>query len=114
MIQSIEHPAVEYFDVPVHTADARSVNDSFLVEDSTNIDYDHCVVMTPTKQVTGKRKLVVFFHGAGEPVNQDSWIGIDKFMPQFFAKWSRKYAENGTATGMKFMSMEKVRAEWAH
>ena len=81
----IEHSAVEFFDVPVHTSDPRSVNDSFLVEDSTNIDYDHCVVMTPTKQVTGKRKLVVFFHGAGEPVNRDSWIGIDKFMPQFFA-----------------------------
>ena len=61
----IEHSAVEFFDVPVHTADARSVNDDTLVQESTAVDYDHCVVMTPTKQVSGKRKLVVFFHGAG-------------------------------------------------
>ena len=81
----IEHPAVEFFDVPVHTADARSVNDDTLANESSAVDYDHCVVMTPTKQVTGKRKLVVFFHGAGEPVNHDSWIGTDKFMPKFFA-----------------------------
>ena len=80
-----KYAAVEYFDVPVHTSDVRSVNDAALVQDSAAIDYDHCVVMTPTKQVTGKRKLVVFFHGSGEPVNKDSWDGLYKSMPQFFA-----------------------------
>ena len=77
---------VTYGSVVVHTKDARTVADGVgIVDDNGSTDEDRYIVMYPTKQVAGKRKLVVFFHGAGEPVNESSWLGLEKSMPNFFA-----------------------------
>ena len=77
--------AVTYGKVVVHTKDVRTVTDNVVVDDNGSTDEDSFVVMYPEKIVAGKRKLVVFFHGAGEPVNESSWNGLNLLMPNFFA-----------------------------
>jgi len=76
--------AVTYGKVVVHTKDVRTVADNVVVDDDGSTDEDCFVVMYPEKIVAGKRKLVVMFHGAGEPVNASSWRGLEVPMASFF------------------------------
>ena len=76
--------------VLVHTKDVRTITDNQMVDgvvnDNGNTALDYFVIKQPdpSKVVQGKRKIVIFFHGAGEPVNYNSWAGENFPMTNFF------------------------------